>query len=198
MAALRRQQRVKADRIVVGLGNPGAEYAGTRHNAGFLVLDELARRHRFPKPARLYHGRYSVGLVGGSGVGLLAPHTFMNESGRSVAAALRGLGLSQSDLLVVHDHIDLPFGRVRLSHDGGTGGHNGLKSLHELVGKEFDRVRVGVDRPPSTDPDIVADYVTSPFVEGPAEVRRLIEEAADAVEAWLADGLAAAADRFNR
>ena len=195
---LRRPQLVGAERLVVGLGNPGGEYANTRHNAGFLVMDELARRHRFPKPVRLFHGRYSAGQVGGLGVGLLAPHTFMNDSGKSVAAALRGLGLDAAGLLVVHDHIDLPFGRIRLSHDGGTGGHNGLKSLHELVGKEFDRVRVGVDRPPSTDPDVVADYVLSPFAEPSAEVKRLIAEAADAVEAWLADGLESAADRFNR
>lgn len=196
MAALRRTPAT-ADRLVVGLGNPGAEYAHSRHNVGFQVLDELARRHRFPKPARAFEGRYSADEVGGATVGLLAPHTFMNESGRSVAAALRGLGLKPADLLVVHDHIDLGFGRIRVGHDGGTGGHNGLKSLHELVGKEFDRVRVGVDRPPSTDPDIVADYVLSRFAEPADQVKRLIEEAADAVEAWLRDGLEAAAARFN-
>lgn len=195
---MRRQQLVTAERLVVGLGNPGSKYANTRHNAGFLVLDELARRHSFPKPARRYNGRYSVGLIAGRPTGLLAPHTFMNESGRSVAAALRGLGLSPAELLVVHDHIDLPFGRIRLSRDGGTGGHNGLKSLHELVGREFDRVRVGVDRPPTTDPDIVADYVLSPFAEPGADVAALVGAAADAAEAWLELGLEAAAERFSR
>lgn len=196
MAALRRTP-VKADRLVVGLGNPGAEYARSRHNVGFQVLDELARRHGFPKPARAFEGRYSAGEVGGATVGLLAPHTFMNESGRSVAAALRGLGLTESDMLVVHDHIDLPFGRIRVASDGGTGGHNGLRSLRELVGQDFDRVRVGVDRPPTTDPDIVADYVLSPFAEPAEQVKRLVEEAADAVEAWLREGCEAAAARFN-
>jgi PTH1 family peptidyl-tRNA hydrolase len=196
MAALRRTP-AQADRLVVGLGNPGAEYAHSRHNVGFQVLDELARRHGFPKPARAFEGRYSAAEVGGATVGLLAPHTFMNESGRSVAAARRGLDLKPADLLVVHDHIDLGFGRIRVGHDGGTGGHNGLKSLHELVGKEFDRVRVGVDRPPSTDPDIVADYVLSRFAEPDDLVKRLIAEAADAVEVWLRDGLEAAAARFN-
>lgn len=184
-------------RLVVGLGNPGSGYASTRHNVGFLVLDELGRRHRLPKPARLYQGRYTAGEVAGVVVGLLAPHTMMNGSGKSVAAALRALGLRPADVLVVHDHIDLPFGRLRLSHDGGHGGHNGLRSLHELIGAGFDRVRVGVDRPPSTDPDIVADYVLSPFDEPKDEVRRLIETAADAVEVWLAEGLQAAAGRFG-
>jgi peptidyl-tRNA hydrolase, PTH1 family len=196
MAALRKAP-ARADRLVVGLGNPGAQYAHTRHNIGFLVLDVLARRHRLPKPARAFEGQYAAGEVGGATVGLLAPHTFMNESGRSVAAALRGLGLGLPDLLVVHDHIDLGFGRIRVTHNGGTGGHNGLKSLRELVGTDYDRVRVGVDRPPSTNPDIVADYVLSPFAEPDEQVRALIEQAADAVEVWLSDGLEAAAARFN-
>ena len=196
MVGLRRAP-AKAERLVVGLGNPGAEYARSRHNAGFMVLDVLARRHGYPKPARAFQGRYAAGEMCGVSVGLLAPHTFMNESGRSVAAALRGLGLSPADMLVVHDHIDLQFGRIRLGHDGGTGGHNGLRSLRELVGKDFDRVRIGVHRPPSTDPDIVADYVISPFAESREQVARLIDEAADAVEAWLREGLEAAAARFN-
>lgn len=183
------------ERLVVGLGNPGARYAATRHNVGFLVLDELGRRHTLPKPVRLFHGRYTAGEVGGVAVGLLAPHTMMNESGKSVAAALRGLGLEPADLLVVHDHIDLPFGRLRLSHNGGHGGHNGLRSLHELIGIGFDRVRVGVDRPPTTDPDVVADYVLSPFGEPKDEVRRLIDAAADAVEVWLVEGREAASQR---
>ena len=196
MAALRKAP-AKVDRLIVGLGNPGAEFARTRHNVGFQVLEVLARRHRLPKPARAFAGRYSTGEVCGVRVGLLAPHTFMNESGRSVAAALRGLGLTSADLLVVHDHIDLGFGRIRVADDGGTGGHNGLKSLHELVGRDFDRVRVGVDRPPTTDPDIVADYVLSPFAEPDDQVKRLIDEAADAVEAWLRDGLEVAAARSS-
>ena len=196
MVALRRAP-AKAERLVVGLGNPGAQYARSRHNVGFMVLDVLARRHGFPKPARAFQGRYCAGEMCGATVGLLAPLTFMNDSGRSVAAALRGLGLAEADMLVVHDHIDLPFGRIRVASDGGTGGHNGLRSLRELVGQDFDRVRVGVDRPPTTDPDIVADYVLSPFAETAEQVRRLVDEAADAVEAWLREGGEAAAARIN-
>ena len=192
-----RMRPAAVDRLIVGLGNPGPEYVTTRHNAGYLVLGVLARRHHFPKPSRAHVGRYAAGEMCGMQVGLLMPHTFMNDSGKSVAAALRALRLSPAELLVVHDHIDLDFGRIRLSHDGGHGGHNGLRSLHELVGKDFDRVRVGVDRPPSTDPEVVAGYVLSPFAQPADGVRRLMEAAADAVEAWLRDGLEAAAARLN-
>jgi PTH1 family peptidyl-tRNA hydrolase len=122
----------------------------------------------------------------------------MNDSGRSVAAAIRALKLRLEDVLVVHDHIDLPFGRLRLMEAGGSGGHNGLKSITGLVGPGYARLRVGVDRPPSTDPDVVAAYVLSPFREGRAEVDALVAAAADAVELWLDDGLEGAANAVNR
>lgn len=172
---------------MVGLGNPGSDYARTRHNVGYLVIDELARRHGSARAGRAYSGRFAAAEIGALRVGLLTPTTFMNESGRSVAAAVRDLKLQPAALLVVHDHIDLPFGRLRLQHDGGHGGHNGLKSIHGLLGVEFDRLRVGVDRPPTTDPDIVADYVLSPFAESRAEVDDLVRRSADAVEVWLRD-----------
>jgi PTH1 family peptidyl-tRNA hydrolase len=183
--------------LVVGLGNPGSEYARTRHNVGCMVVDELARRHGYPRPARSFSGKYAAGEIAGRRVGLLCPTTFMNDSGKSVAAALRGLKLAPSALLVVHDHIDLPFGRLRLQHDGGHGGHNGLRSIHGLIGVEFDRVRVGVDRPPTTDPDIVADYVLSCFSQPKPEVETLVQCAADAVQIWLRDGLEAAMRAVN-
>ena len=129
---------------------------------------------------------------------LLQPTTFMNDSGRSVAAALRAVKLRLEDVLVVHDHIDLPFGRLRLMEGGGSGGHNGLKSITGLIGAGYARLRVGVDRPPSTDPDVVAEYVLSPFRESRAEVEALTAAAADAVELWLDDGLEAAANAVNR
>ncbi len=181
----------------MGLGNPGSQYARTRHNIGYMVIDELARRHGYPRPARAFSGKYAAGDVAGLRVGLLVPTTFMNDSGKSVAAALRGLKLSPAVLLLVHDHIDLPFGRLRLQKDGGHGGHNGLKNIQGLIGPDFDRVRVGVDRPPTTDPDIVADYVLSPFSEPKAEVDDLVSRAADAVELWLRDGLEAAMRAIN-
>jgi peptidyl-tRNA hydrolase, PTH1 family len=178
--------------LVVGLGNPEAGYARTRHNAGFMVVNVLAERHGFRRAARKFHGSYAAGEIAGRGVGLLQPTTYMNASGKSVAAALRDLGLDGERLLVVHDEIDLAFGRLQVRHDGGHGGHNGLRSLHELVGKEFDRVRVGVGRPPSTDPDVVADYVLSPFDEPREAVAAHVDAAADLAEAWVGGGLDAA------
>jgi len=161
------------------------------------VVDELARRHGFPRAKRGYGGRYAAGLMAGRVVGLLVPTTFMNDSGRSVAAALRDLRLGQADLLVVHDHIDLPFGRLRLTQGGGHGGHNGIKSLFELVGRDFDHVRMGVGRPNSTDPDIVADFVLNRFEEPRAEVDDLVRRAADAVELWVAEGIETAMNQVN-
>jgi peptidyl-tRNA hydrolase, PTH1 family len=186
------------ERLVVGLGNPGPTYEGTPHNVGYRVVDELARRHGFSRAKRGFDGRCAEGVVRGRAVLLLAPTTFMNDSGRSVAAALRALKLPPAAAIVVHDHIDLPFGRLRLMEGGGSGGHNGLKSITGLIGAGYVRLRVGVDRPPSTDPDVVAEYVLSPFRESRAEVDELVAAAADAVELWLDDGLEAAANAVNR
>jgi PTH1 family peptidyl-tRNA hydrolase len=183
--------------LIVGLGNPGPTYEGTRHNVGYQVVEELARRHGFPKAKRGFDGRCAAGAVGGRPVLLLQPTTFMNDSGRSVAAALRALKLPLARVLVVHDHIDLPFGRLRLMEGGGSGGHNGLKSITGLLGAGYARLRVGVDRPASSDPDVVADYVLSRFGESKAEVADLVGASADAVELWLHDGLEEAANRVN-
>jgi PTH1 family peptidyl-tRNA hydrolase len=186
------------ERLVVGLGNPGPTYEGTPHNIGYRVIDELARRHGFARARRGFDGRVAEGAVCGRTVLLLQPTTFMNDSGRSVAAALRAVKLRLGDVLVVHDHIDLPFGRLRLMEGGGSGGHNGLKSITGLLGAGYARLRVGVDRPPSTDPDVVAEYVLSPFRESRAEVEALTAAAADAVELWLDAGLEEAANAVNR
>ena len=186
-----------AEFLVVGLGNPGSEYDYTRHNAGQLVIDELARRNSFPRARRGFDGRFAVGSIAGKAVAMLVPTTYMNRSGKSVAAALRGLGLGSSRLLVVHDHIDLPFGRLRLAEGGGNGGHNGLRSISGLVDAQYLRLRVGVGRPASHEPDVVADYVLERFAESRAEVQDLAERAADAVELWLAEGLEAAMNRVN-
>jgi peptidyl-tRNA hydrolase, PTH1 family len=186
------------ERLVVGLGNPGPTYEGTPHNIGYRVIEELARRHGVPRARRGFDGRVAEGTLRGRSVLLLQPTTFMNDSGRSVAAALRATKLPVTDLLVVHDHIDLPFGRLRLMEGGGSGGHNGLKSITGLIGPDYCRLRVGVDRPPSTDPDVVAEFVLSPFRESRAEVDALTASAADAVELWLDAGLEAAANAVNR
>lgn len=195
MAIFRPQRQV--DFLIVGLGNPGSAYEGTRHNAGYLVVDELARRHGFPRGKRGYDGRCAEGDISGRRILLLQPTTYMNDSGRSVAAAVRALKLPLGQVLVVHDHIDLPFGRLRLMEGGGSGGHNGLKSITGLIGADYLRLRMGVDRPPSTDPDVVADYVLERFGESRADVERLVSDAADAVELLLDAGLEAAANRVN-
>jgi len=195
MAIFRPQRNV--EHLIVGLGNPGPTYEGTRHNVGSQVVEELARRHAFPKARRGFDGRCAEGAIGGRPVLLLQPTTFMNDSGRSVAAALRALKLPLDRVLVVHDHIDLPFGRLRLVEGGGSGGHNGLKSITGLLGPGYPRLRVGVDRPASYDPDVVADYVLSRFGESRAEVAELVGASADAVELWLHDGLEVAANRVN-
>ena len=195
MAVYRPQYNV--EHLIVGLGNPGPTYEGTRHNVGYQVVEALARRHGLPRAKRGFDGRCADGAVGGRAVLLLQPTTFMNDSGRSVAAAVRALKLPLDRVLVVHDHIDLPFGRLRLVAGGGSGGHNGLKSISGLLGPDYARLRIGVDRPPSSDPDIVADYVLGRFAESRAEVAGLVEASADAVELWLYDGLEVAANRVN-
>ncbi len=195
MALYRPQNTIEY--LVVGLGNPGPTYDGTRHNVGYLVVDELARRHGFPRAKRGFDGRCAEGMARGRAVLLLEPATFMNDSGRSVAAAVRALKVPLDRVLVVHDHIDLPFGRLRLMEGGGSGGHNGLKSISGLLGPGYARLRVGVDRPDSYDPDVVAGYVLSRFAESRDEVAALVGAAADAVELWLDDGLEIAANRVN-
>jgi len=195
--ALRRQPAPPCELLVVGLGNPGPDYENTRHNVGYLVVHELARRHGFPRAKRGHEGRFAAGHIAGRDVALLQPTTWMNDSGRSVAAALRALKLPLDRLLVVHDHIDLPFGKLRLAPGGGSGGHNGLKSVTGLIGADYHRLRVGVDRPASYDPDVVADYVTSRFAESKAEVEEVVGRAADAIELWVGLGMDEAANRVN-
>jgi peptidyl-tRNA hydrolase, PTH1 family len=182
--------------LIVGLGNPGREHAATRHNVGFMVADELASRWQLGKPRERFRGRIVEGRAGAPEPGaerprvaLLWPQTYMNDAGRSVGPARGALKLPLDRVLVVHDEIDLPFGEIRTRMGGGLAGHNGLRSLRaELGSPDFMRVRVGVGRPESTDPEIVSAYVLGRFTEPPAEVRELIARAADEVEQVLAGG----------
>jgi PTH1 family peptidyl-tRNA hydrolase len=173
----------------VGLGNPGPGYAETPHNVGFKVADALARRWDLPKPKKKYAGELSEGRTGVGGgrlsarVALLKPQTYMNEAGRSVGPARGAYHLDLDRILVLHDEIDLPFGEIRVRLGGGLAGHNGLKSLkRELGGPDFHRVRIGVGRPDSTDPDIVAAYVLGKWRQNAADVASLIDRAADEAE----------------
>jgi PTH1 family peptidyl-tRNA hydrolase len=173
------------DWLVVGLGNPGSEYAGTRHNVGFAVADALAKRWALPRPKSRYRGLLTEGRTGPGGprVAILKPQTYMNDAGRSVGPARGAFKVDLDHLLVIHDEIDLPFGEIRTRIGGGLAGHNGLKSLRQALGSpDFMRVRIGVGRPPTTGPDRVAAYVLGRFQEPREEVEQLIERAADAAE----------------
>jgi len=170
---------------VVGLGNPGSRYAATRHNVGFEVAAELTLRWEMPRAKQRFRGLITEGRAGPGGprVAVLIPQTFMNESGTSAGPARGTLKLPLERVVVVHDEIDLPFGEVRSRLGGGLAGHNGLKSIARgLGGPDFWRVRVGVSRPDSTDPEVVASYVLSRFAEPEAEVQELVRRAADEVE----------------
>jgi peptidyl-tRNA hydrolase, PTH1 family len=170
---------------VVGLGNPGSRYDGTPHNVGFQVADALMARWDLPKPKRKFGGELSEGRAGPGGprVAVLKPQTYMNEAGRSVGPARGAYKLALDRVLVLHDEIDLPFGDIRARLGGGLAGHNGLKSLkRELGGADFQRVRIGVGRPDTTDPEIVSAHVLGKWRETPAAVRELVERARDEAE----------------
>jgi peptidyl-tRNA hydrolase, PTH1 family len=176
------------DWLVVGLGNPGKEYESTRHNVGFRVAEDLARRWDLSRFRRRFGGELAEGRTepGGPRVAVLLPQTYMNEAGSSVGPARGALKVPLDRVLVVHDEIDLPFGEVRTRVGGGTAGHNGLKSLVGGLGSpDFARVRVGVGRPDSTDPEIVSNWVLGRFRESPAEVAELVDDAARAAQAAI-------------
>jgi peptidyl-tRNA hydrolase, PTH1 family len=178
------------DWLIVGLGNPGAEYDGTRHNIGFEVADLLATRWSLPRAKSKFRGLLTEGRTGPGGprVAILRPMTYMNEAGDSVGPARGALKVGLDRVLVIHDEIDLPFGEIRVRTGGGLAGHNGLKSLRRGLGSpDFARVRIGVGRPPTTDPDRVAAYVLGRFREPREDVRALIEEAADEVQKVVQD-----------
>jgi PTH1 family peptidyl-tRNA hydrolase len=184
------------DLLVAGLGNPGREYADHRHNVGFMAADELARRHGGSFRSK-FSGELTEIRVGELRLAVLKPQTYMNESGRSVAAAARFFKTPAERIVVVHDEVDLPLGRLQARLGGGLAGHNGLRSVAQHLGTaEFLRVRVGVGRPERGDPRPVADFVLSPF---PPEfdVDELVGRAADTVETLARDGLEAAQQTFN-
>jgi PTH1 family peptidyl-tRNA hydrolase len=184
------------DLLVAGLGNPGREYAATRHNVGFLVADELARRLDGSWRAK-FSGELAEVRLDGLRLALLKPQTFMNESGRSVGAAVRFFKVEPEGLIVVHDEVDLEPGRLQVRLGGGLAGHNGLRSVAQHVGTpDFARLRIGVGRPERGDPRPVADFVLSEFPPE-LDVESLVARAADAVETVASEGLEEAQNRFN-
>jgi PTH1 family peptidyl-tRNA hydrolase len=184
------------DLVVIGLGNPGREYERTRHNVGWLVADELARRLGGSWRSK-FSGKLAQVRTDGTKLALVKPETFMNDSGRSVGAAARFFKVEPGSLLIVHDDVDLGPGRLQARAGGGLAGHNGLRSLAQALGtQDFLRLRIGVGRPGRGDPRSVADYVLSSF--GPEEdVEALVARSADAVETIAREGLEAAQQRFN-
>src|SRR5919201_4729042 len=183
------------DFLVAGLGNPGREYARTRHNLGWMVVDELARRHGGAWRSK-FSGRVTELRIDGLRVALLKPETYMNESGRSIAAAARFFKVPVESVLVVHDDVDLEEARLQARAGGGLAGHNGLRSIASGLGtQDFLRLRIGVGRPERGDPRPVADYVLSDF-EPDVDVDALVSRAADAVEAVARDGLEVAQSRY--
>ena len=197
MRLFRRGERASTlDLLVAGLGNPGREYEQTRHNAGWLVLDELARRHDGSFRSK-FSGQLSEVRLAEEKVALLKPETYMNESGRSIAAAARFFKVDPGALLVVHDDVDLEPGRLQARLGGGLAGHNGLRSIAQaLRTNDFLRLRIGVGRPGRGDQRTISDYVLSKF-DPVTDVDARITRAADAVETIAADGLEEAQRRFN-
>jgi peptidyl-tRNA hydrolase, PTH1 family len=193
----RRGERASSlDLLVVGLGNPGREYARNRHNVGHMAVDELARRHGGSWRSK-FSGQIADVRIDGHRVALLKPETFMNESGRSVKAAAAFFKLETDAILVVHDESDLEAGRLQVRLGGGLAGHNGLRSVAQQLGTpDFMRLRVGVGRPGRGDRRPLADYVLSDF-EPDEDAEGILARAAEAVETLDAEGLEAAQRRFN-
>ena len=184
-------------KAVIGLGNPGARYARTRHNVGFFVVDRLARAQGVAVSERRHEALCAEITLAATPLLLVKPQAFMNRSGAAVAAFAHELGLAPPEVLVVHDDLDLPLARIKLKRDGGTAGHRGLESIVEqLASRDFARLRVGIGRPPPGQE--VADFVLSPF--SAAEEQLLdpaLEAAVAAVEAWSGLGMAAAMNVVN-
>lgn len=192
--------RPRADRLVIGLGNPGDGYAATRHNVGFQVANRLAKRARLEFDTKAVESRIAEGMLGDVRLAIARPQTYVNESGRAVGKLLDRYGLTPADILVVYDDVDLPLGRIRVRASGGPGTHNGMRSVVGEIGEQFPRIRLGV-APADPDAEIrtdLADYVLSPFEADEREAAEaMIVRASEAAEVAVRDGVRAAMDRFN-
>lgn len=184
--------------LVVGLGNPGDEYKDTRHNAGFMAVERFMASRGMGRVRKRYDGRWCEGVVRGRLVAVFFPLTFMNLSGGAVATAASHKHVSPSQIVVVHDDMDFPFGAVRVRMGGGSGGHKGLGDIISVLGTDgFGRVRIGIGRPedPEVDPQ---DWVLASFDKSEEELSPVLDRAADCIEAIIVDGIEAAMNRFNR
>lgn len=185
-----------AVKLIVGLGNPGPKYLWTRHNAGFIVLDRFAHLAGIQITRKTFGGLFGEGDFKGNRLLLLKPQTYMNLSGRCVAEALRFHKLESADIIIIHDELDIPFGQIKFKADGGHGGHNGLRSLHqELGGGGYSRLRIGIGRPAHGN---MADYVLTNFGKDEMiSLPRLVDGAVDALEMMIAEGLPKTMSLFN-
>jgi len=185
-----------AAKLIVGLGNPGPKYLWTRHNAGFIVLDRFASLAGIQMVRKNFGGLYGEGEFKGNRLLLLKPQTFMNLSGRSVAEALRFHKLEPADTIIIHDDLDIPFGQIKCKADGGHGGHNGLRSLHQELGSGgYNRLRVGIGRPVHGN---MADYVLTNFgKEELISLPQLVDGVVDALEMMVTEGLPKTMSLYN-
>lgn len=185
-------------KLIVGLGNPTAQYERTRHNVGFRAVEELARRFRIALDQKKWNALYGVGDIRGERVVLMEPQTYMNLSGESAGPAMRFFKAALEDVVAVHDELDLPFGRIQLKKGGGSAGHNGLKSLTQhLGGPDYLRLRVGVSRPPPKWD--TANYVLANFSGSEEkELDDVLARSADAVELIIDKGFTIATNQVNR
>ncbi len=184
-------------KLIVGLGNPGPEYAKTRHNAGFMVLDRLATRHAITGVKTKFHAGMLDGPIAGQRCALLQPMTYMNRSGLTVGEAVTFHKLEPQDLIIVVDDVAIPTGKIRLRKEGGPGGHNGLSDIERALGhRNYHRLRIGIDSPPGRMP--LHDYVLGRFSEAQLDaLAPAIEKACDAIECWIKEGIDTAMNRFN-
>jgi peptidyl-tRNA hydrolase, PTH1 family len=188
-------------KLICGLGNPGREYERHRHNIGFRVVEVLCARAKASLDQDKFQARFGQGTLSGDRVLFVQPQTFMNESGQALAGTSRFFKVPLADVLVIHDELDMPFGRLQLKQGGGTGGHNGLESIVERLGDDgFVRLRFGIDKPhgPNAKERVIGHVLSGFTAEEQARLPELIDRAADAAECWVGQGLATAMNRFNR
>ncbi|MRX72957.1 aminoacyl-tRNA hydrolase [Bacillus lacus] len=184
-------------KLIVGLGNPGKQYESTRHNVGFLVIDELSKQLHIPLDKSKFNGIYGIGNIAGEKVILAKPLTYMNLSGECVRPLMDYYQISTEDLAVIYDDLDLPAGRLRLRTKGSAGGHNGIKSLiQHLQTQEFKRIRIGIDRPPAGMK--VPDYVLGRFQgEDIESIEEVIKKSASACEEWIQKPFLTVMNEYN-
>lgn len=185
-------------KCIVGLGNPGRKYKNTRHNIGFIVIEELLHRHKWKLDKKKFNGKFSMEFAGGDKVILLQPQTYMNLSGESIRPLMDYYQVKTEDVLVIYDDLDLPTGKIRLRQKGGHGGHNGIRSTIDHLGtKEFKRLRIGIGRP--TTPIPTVDYVLNSFSKDEQDdVVMSIKKAADACESWLEHSFSDVMNEYNQ